>query len=59
MADLLYHVELWDNSGTRVDEVVAAARSIEIGRAAFREAVNRYPTRVIRLRLNLRVIEQH
>lgn len=58
-SDLPYVVELWDDSGTRVDEVIAAGRSIELGRAAYREAVNRYPSRVIRLRYALRFIEQH
>lgn len=58
-AHLPFHVEQWDASGVHLEELVAAARNLLIGRAAFRAAVALYPRARLTLRHHARVIAEH
>jgi len=48
--DLPYKVEVWDESGKFVDQVVAVSVSPAIGYAAYFAATREYPGRAITLR---------
>ena len=53
----LFKVELWDESDSRPLEVLATSSSIWIARAAFEEAVRRYPGAPVLIRQGIRVVE--
>ena len=48
--DLPYKVELWDEAGHSVEQVLAVTASGSIGYAAYYAATREYPTRYITLR---------
>src|SRR5580704_10708713 len=51
-----YKVERWDGKDSRVEEIVASASLIMVGRAAFHAAVEQYPRSWLTLRQGARVI---
>jgi hypothetical protein len=51
-----YKVERWDWKEAHVEEIVASASLIVIGRAAFHAAVEQYPGTRLTLRQGIRVI---
>jgi hypothetical protein len=53
-----YKVEEW-TKGDHVLRVIAGADNLFIARAAYREAVARYPDSIITLRQACRVLEEH
>jgi hypothetical protein len=53
-----FKIESWTPSG-KVEEVMAIAENLLIARAAFREAVKRYPKAHLTLRQGARVVEEH
>jgi hypothetical protein len=48
--DLPYKVELWDESRTRVEQVLAVTANGSIGYAAYYAATREYPDRYVTLR---------
>jgi hypothetical protein len=56
--DLPYKVEVWDDGGTFVDQVVAVSIGPAIGYAAYYAAPREYPGRAITLRHRGRVISR-
>jgi hypothetical protein len=56
--DLPYKVEVWDESGKFVDQVVAVSVSPAIGYAAYFAATREYPGRAITLRHKSTVISR-
>ena len=48
--DLPYRVELWDDTKSRVDQVLAVTVNASIGYAAYYAATREHPTRYITLR---------
>jgi hypothetical protein len=54
----LFKVERWDWKGSHVEEIVASASLIMIGKAAFGAAVEQFPHMSITLRQGARVIEK-
>ena len=48
--ELPYRVELWDDSDTHVEDLIALVGDYAVARAAFAEAVRRRPARSIILR---------
>jgi len=53
-----FKVERWDWKDTHVEEIVASASLIMIGKAAFAAAVEQYPGTRLTLRQGARVIEK-
>ena len=51
-----YKVEKWDWKDAHVEEIVASASLVMIGRAAFQAAVEQYPRTRLTLRQGARVI---
>jgi hypothetical protein len=56
--DLPYKVEVWDEGGAFVEQVVAVSISPSIGYAAYYAATREYPGRIITLRLKGREISR-
>jgi hypothetical protein len=56
--ELPYKVEVWDEAGQFVDQVVAVSISAAIGYAAYYAATREYPGRGITLRHKGRVISR-
>ena len=56
--DLPYKVEVWDDGGAYVEQVVAVSISPAIGYAAYYAATREYPGRAITLRHKGRVISR-
>jgi hypothetical protein len=56
--ELPYRVELWDDEGTAVEQVVAVSASPAIGYAAYYAATREYPGRPITLRHRSRVLSR-
>lgn len=56
--DLPYKVEVWDETGKFVEQVVAVSVSPAIGYAAFYAATREYPGRAITLRHRASVISR-
>lgn len=56
--DLPYKVEVWDETGRYVEQVVAISVSPAIGYAAYYAAGREFPGRVITLRHKSRVISR-
>jgi hypothetical protein len=54
--DLPYSVELWDDSDSHVEELIALTADYRVARAAFEEAVKRRPGRIVTLRQKTRVL---
>ena len=48
--DLPYSVELWDDSDSHVEELIALTGDYRVARAAYQEAVKRRPGRIVTLR---------
>jgi hypothetical protein len=48
--DLPYKIEIWNESGTSVEQVVAVTANASIGYAAYYAATREYPDRHITLR---------
>jgi hypothetical protein len=58
-SDFQFSVELWSDDDARLEETIAKARILLIGRGAFKAAVDTYPTRRILLRHGTRVVDRH
>ncbi|MDB5492935.1 MAG: hypothetical protein JWP86_272 [Phenylobacterium sp.] len=56
--DLPYKVEVWDDGGKFVEQVVAVSLSASIGYAAYFAAAREYPGRAITLRHKSTVISR-
>ena len=56
--DLAYKVELWDESSSRVEQVLAVTVSASLGYAAFFAATKDYGDRYLTLRHKNRVISR-
>lgn len=54
--DNIFAVEAWSADGNRLEETLATAGNLFLARAAFAEALRRYPERRILLRLATRVV---
>ena len=54
--ELPYRIELWDDHGTHVEELIALVADHAVARAAFVEAVRRRPGKIIVLRQKSRVL---
>jgi hypothetical protein len=57
-ADLPYRIEVWDESDTCVEELVALIGDHAVARAAFEEAIRRRPGRNVTLRQKTRVLAE-
>jgi hypothetical protein len=51
-----YRLEMWDDHDTHIEELIALVRDHAVARAAFAEAVQRRPGKVIILRQKSRVL---
>jgi hypothetical protein len=49
-SELLFRVELWDDSGSRPEMLLATARTMMVAYAAYFAAVSDFPRRIITLR---------
>ena len=56
--ELPYRVELWDQSRTSVEQVLAVASNGTIGYAAYYAATREHPQRYITLRHNNRIVSR-
>ena len=54
--DLPCSVELWDESDTCVEELIALTGDYNVARAAYQEAIKRRPGRIVTLRQKTRVL---
>jgi len=54
--DLPYSVELWDDTDSHVEELIALTGDYRVARAAFEEAVKRRPGRIVTLRQKTRLL---
>ena len=54
--DLPYSVELWDDSDSHVEELIALTGDYRVARAAYKEAVKRRPGRIVTLRQKTRLL---
>jgi hypothetical protein len=54
--DFTYCLEMWDDHDTHVEELIALVKDHAVARAAFAEAVQRRPGKVIILRQKSRVL---
>jgi hypothetical protein len=54
--DLPFSVELWDDSDSHVEELIALTGDFRVARAAYEEAVKRRPGRIITLRQQTRLL---
>ena len=54
--DLPYSVEVWDDSDSHVEELVALTGDYRVAKAAFAEAVKQRPGRIITLRQKTRLL---
>jgi len=52
-------VEQWDAAGARLEQILASSADLNLGRAAFAEAVRQRPAQRILLRHKTRVIEEY
>jgi hypothetical protein len=52
----LFRVEMWDDGDTQVEDLIALVRDHAVARAAFDEAVQRRPGKIIILRQKSRVL---
>src|SRR5262245_10301568 len=56
--DLPYKVELWDESRTSVEQVLAVTASGSIGYAAYYAATREYPDRYVTLRHKANIVSR-
>ena len=54
-----FKVEEWTEKGEHLLRLIAGADNLFVARAAYREAVARYPRSAITLRQGCRVLEEH
>jgi hypothetical protein len=54
--DLPYMVEQWDDTDSRVEELIALLGDYRVARAAYEEAVKRRPGRIVTLRQKTRLL---
>jgi len=54
--NLPYSVELWDDTDSHVEELIALTGDYRVARAAFDEAVKRRPGRIVTLRQKARLL---
>ena len=54
--DLPYSVELWDDTDSHVEELIALIGDYRVARAAFDEAVKHRPGRILTLRQKARLL---
>jgi hypothetical protein len=57
--NLLFRVEMWDQSDQHVRWVISASASVAIGHAALDAAIANYPEQHFTLRNGILVIRQH
>jgi hypothetical protein len=56
--DLPFKIELWDDSDTRIEELIALTADFTTARATYDDAVKRRPGKLITLRQKARVIKR-
>ena len=56
--DLPYRVELWNEEGTAVEQVLAVTADSSIGYAAYHAAAREYPDRYLTLRHQNRILSR-
>jgi hypothetical protein len=56
--DLPFRIELWDEAGRHIEEVIALASDFGSACGAYDEAVKRRPGKLITLRQKARVIKK-
>jgi hypothetical protein len=56
--DLPFRVELWDDTDSHIEEVIAPVSDYATARGAFEEAVKRRPGKLITFRQKARVIRK-
>ena len=54
--DLPYSVELWDDTDSHVEELIALTGDYRVARAAFDEAVKQRPGLIVTLRQKTRLL---
>jgi hypothetical protein len=54
--DMAYRLEMWDDQDTHVEELIALLTDHAVARAAFAEAVQQRPGKIIILRQKSRVL---
>jgi hypothetical protein len=54
--DWHFRLEMWDDHDTRVEELIALVTDHAVARAAFAEAVQRRPGKIIILRQKSRIL---
>jgi len=54
--DFAYRLEMWDDHDQHIEELIALVKDHAVARAAFAEAVQRRPGKVIVLRQKSRVL---
>jgi hypothetical protein len=57
-SELQFSVELWSNDDV-LEETIAKARNLLIGRGAFEAATKLYPARRTLMRHGARIVERH
>ena len=56
--DLPFRIEVWDDSDSRVDELIALVGDHAVAQVAFAEAVRRRPGKLVTLRQKSRVLDE-
>ena len=54
--DLPYSIELWDDTDSHVEELIALIGDYRVARAAFDEAIKERPGRIVTLRQKTRLL---
>ena len=54
--DLSYSVELWDDTDSHVEELIALTGGYRLAKAAFEEALKQRPGRIVTLRQKTRLL---
>ncbi|RWQ59827.1 hypothetical protein [Mesorhizobium sp.] len=53
-----FHIEVWSLDDLRVDQTIAAAKTIRLARAAYEECLKVGEGRIVRLRNGARVVDE-
>ena len=54
--DLPFRVELWDDTDSHVEELIALVGDHAVARAAYKEAIKRRPGKLVTLRQKTRLL---
>lgn len=53
-----FRVEVWTDDDMRADEILAVAKNVALGQAAYQAALDQRPGKIVRLRNKAHVIEE-